>query len=152
MNTRLFIALASGLVLCACSQQPGDNKAAAEAKSAPASPSDAAESSPAGPDPELPRELALTADMLRKQLPLRHQTPQGMVSVSGIEARGTEMIHTVDVPSDLDEGTFEQFKAQLPARLCEDSQVRQLVLRGGSQTYVMRDKDGEQFTATVDRC
>jgi hypothetical protein len=75
-----------------------------------------------------------------------------MVSVSAIEARGTEMIHTVDVPADLDAGTFEQFKAQLPAHLCQDTQLRQLLLRGGSQTYVMRDKDGEQFTATVDRC
>lgn len=150
---RLFIALASGAALCACGQQAGrDEEAGTGSKAAPAAAADTAGAAQAGPDPELPRELALTAQILRKQLPLRQQTPQGMVSVSGIEARGTEMIHTVDVPSDLDEGTFAQFKAQLPAHLCGDSQLRQMLLRGGSQTYVMRDRDGEQFTATVDRC
>jgi len=153
MDKRLFIALVFSLAISACSQERGEgNKAKAEASPAPAASADGAATRPPGPDPELPRELALTAEMLSKQLPLRHQTPQGMVSVSDIEARGTEMIHTVDVPSDLDEGSFEQFKAQLPAHICEDSQLRQLLLRGGSQTYVMRDKDGEEFTATVSRC
>lgn len=149
---RLFPLLCAAC-LYACGQS-GGNETEPRFDKAPAAAtnSEAAAPRPSGPDPELPRELALTARMLSKQLPLRHQGPQGPVTVSGVEARGTDMMLTIDVPSDLDAGTFEQFKAQLPARLCEDNQLRQLLLRGGTQTYVMRDKDGEEFRATVDRC
>jgi hypothetical protein len=152
MQKGRLIAFMSLAALAACGQRASADEEASRANAATAAETAVPAAAPSGPDPDLPRELELTAQMLSKQLPLRHRTEQGMVTVSGVEARGTEMIHIVDVPTDLNAGTFEQFKAQLPARLCEDGQLRQLLLRGGTQTYVMRDKDGEEFRATVDRC
>lgn len=149
---KAWLVLALPAAMWGCGGTKDNESAdAAETRRADAAPA-APAAAPGAPDPELPRELELTARMLSKQLPLRHRTPQGMVTVSGIEARGTEMIHTVEVPSDLNPDTFEQFKAQLPARICEDNQLRQLLLRGGRQTYLMRDRDGEEFRATVERC
>lgn len=152
MIARLFLALACTAALAGCAQQKSANDAAAADEGDAPGSAEAITQRPAGPDPDLPRELEMTARMLSKQLPLRQETPQGMVSVVAVEARGTEMIHTVEYPTDLTPGVFDQLKARLPERLCEDNQLRQLLLRGGSQTYVMRDKDGEEFRATVDRC
>lgn len=150
MPHRLILAFLPLATLAGCNQQPaGNEETPRDAKAAPAD-------APAPPSiddrAELTRELALTAQMLNRQMPLRQQGPQGMVTVTGIEANGTELLHRVQVPADLDPGSFEQFRAQLPARLCENSAVRQAIARGGIYTYVMRDRDNEEYRASVDRC
>lgn len=149
MHRRLICAFTLLVALPACGEQAVNEETSPNAKAAPAAPSEAVSRDDRA---ALAQELSLTAQMLSKQLPLRQQGPQGMVTISGIEANGTEFIHRVEVPNDLDAGSFEQFRAQLPARLCEDSTVRQAVMRGATYTYVMRDKDGETFSASVESC
>lgn len=149
MRMSAACVLGCAVLISACGQQAADTTGPAVAGNRGA----AAPSAPPTDDrAALARERAQTARMLSAQLPLRQKSAQGIVTISGIEANGTEMIHRIEVPANLDATNFEQFRAQLPARMCEDSSVRQTLLRGGSNTYVFRDKDGEEFTATIDRC
>ncbi len=101
-----------------------------------------------GLDPNLPEEIAMVVTMLRDKLPLR----QGGATIVGMEARGAEIIHTIQVPQDLDQVTFAHFQAQLPLRTCGDPAARWAVDRGGTVTYKILDKDAEEFTASVAGC
>ena len=101
-----------------------------------------------GVDPNLPEEIAMVVTMLKDKLPLR----QGSATIVGMEARGAEIIHTIQVPQDLDPVTFAHFQAQLPLRTCGDPAARWAVDRGGTVTYKILDKDAEEFTASVAGC
>ncbi|HZG47871.1 MAG TPA: hypothetical protein VEZ41_16620 [Allosphingosinicella sp.] len=101
-----------------------------------------------GVDPNLPEEIAMVVTMLKDKLPLR----QGGATIVDMEARGAEIIHTIQVPQDLDQVTFAHFQAQLPLRTCGDPAARWAVDRGGTVTYKILDKDAEEFTASVAGC
>lgn len=152
MKVRSLAAAAVLAALSGCTpREPGATAAAgdrADGDAALPATSNAAAPAPDGIDPNLPREIALVVDMLKDQLPLR----QGPATIVDMEANGAEIIHTIQVPQDLDAATFAHFQAQLPVRTCGDPSARWAVDRGGTTTYKIVDKDGETFTASVTGC
>jgi hypothetical protein len=152
MITRPVLGLLLAAAVAGCTQTNAVNEETARNEE-PASGAAGNAAQRTGPDPELPRELAMMAQMLSRTGPLAYDGPAGRLKVVKIEVRGSELIHTVEYPVDLTPGVFEQLEALLPGKMCEaDSQFRQVLMRGGRITYVMRDKDGEEFRTTVDRC
>jgi hypothetical protein len=99
-------------------------------------------------DPALAQEIAMAAQMLKGEFPLK----QGDVTVTNIQAQGGELIYSMQLPKDLNEEQFEQFRQMLPAYTCQNPQARQMLERGGTQTYRITDSEGEEFTASVSSC
>ena len=58
----------------------------------------------------------------------------------------------MELPIDLDEASFAQFKEQLPISACASPQARTLLERGGTYTYDLKDAGGEEFTASISSC
>lgn len=157
MKIRPFVALACVAALCACNSNKGNSSSSNSSTSGNATASNSAATTggnTAGgtgartPDPQLEQEIGMAVQMLKGQLPLK----QGPVTVSNIEARGTELIYTMEVPNDLNEQTFQQFKDQLPVQACANPQARMMFERGGTYTYRLKDPDGEEFTTSVSSC
>jgi hypothetical protein len=101
---------------------------------------------------KLAQEIQMVVGMLKGQLPLKQQTPEGELRVTNLEANGGEIIYTMELPNDLNEASFAQFKEQLPIRTCASPQARTLLERGGTYTYRLKDNGGEEFTASVSSC
>jgi hypothetical protein len=152
MKTRLLLAMTCMAALAACNSNKDSSNASnatttTSSNGAAAAPADNAAAGRTV-DPNLAQEMALAVNMLKPQLPLR----QGPVTITNLEANGAEIIHTMEVPQDLTEETFQRFRDQLPVQACANAQMRRLLERGGTTTYKIRDSGGEEFTASVSTC
>jgi len=167
MNIRPLAAIASIALLCACNSNQGNsssgNSAGAGAAGGGAGNATAGTTAPTGMagaggggtrpvDPQLAQELQQAVQMLKGQLPMRQQTEGGEVRITNIEARGGELVYTMEVPADLDQAKFAKFQEQLPKQACANASARQMFQRGGSYTYLLRDSGGEEFTTSVSNC
>ena len=157
MKTRLLVAATCIAALAACNSSQGNSSANASGNSgnnsASADPAGGGAAPAARPlDPKLAQEIQMVVGMLKGQLPLKQQTPQGELRVTNLEANGGEIIYTMELPNDLNEASFAQFKEQLPIRTCASPQARTLLERGGTYTYRLKDNGGEEFTASVSSC
>jgi hypothetical protein len=155
MKIRLLATIACVAALSACNSNKGNTSGnAAEGANASvatenaAAPAAAEGNSARAVDPQLEQEIARAVQLLRPQLPLRQQTAQGEVKVTNLEASGTELIYTMEVPADLNPGRMAQFQTQV----CANPQMRQMLQRGAAYTYRLRDADGEEFSTTISNC
>jgi len=160
MKIRPLAATVCVAALCACNSNQGDssantggNSANSNASAGTGTGTGTAASAPTGNsarpvDPQLAQEIAMAVQVLRPQLPLQQQTAQGEVKVTNLEARGGELIYTMEVPVDLNQGRMAQFQTQV----CGNQQMRQLMERGAVYTYRIRDSGGEEFTTTISSC
>lgn len=150
MKIRLVVAAACVAALAACNADKGGaNASNASTSGNTAAPTQTSNgNSGRTVDPTLAQEITLAVNMLKPQLPLR----QGPVTIVDLEANGTEMIHTMQVPQDFTEESFQIFRDQLPRQACTNPQMRRMVERGGTNTYRIRDSGGEEFTATINSC
>lgn len=157
MKTRLLVAATCIAALAACNS----NKDSSSANTSNGSSSmNASATAPAGTDapagrtvdPKLAQEIQMVVGMIKGQLPLRQQTPEGELKVTNLEANGGEIIYTMELPNDLNEESFAKFQEQLPIRTCQNPQARTLLERGGTYTYRLTDSGGEKFNASVSSC
>jgi len=150
MKTRLLLAITCVAALVACNSNKGNSTASNSSTSGNSAAAAPDGNSNAGRtvDPSLAQEMSLAVNMLKPQLPLK----QGPVTITDLEANGPEIIHTMEVPQDLTEETFQRFRDQLPIQACANPQMRRLLERGGTTTYKIRDSGGEEFTASVSTC
>lgn len=158
MKIRPLVIAASVAALCACNNSQTNtsaNNSSSGNSSAGLSGGTAATGSTSGGatsgrevDPALAQQLSMAVQALKSQLPMR----QGPVTVTNIEARGGELVYTMEVPTDLDQNSFQQFQTQLPVQACANAQARDLFSRGGSYTYILKDPGGEEFTTSVSSC
>lgn len=160
MKTRLLVAATCIAALAACNSDKGGASNNSAANSSSSSNNSAAAAPAAGSaaqggrtvDPKLAQEIQMVVSMLKGQLPLKQQTPDGELRVTNLEANGGEIIYTMELPNDLNEASFAQFKEQLPTRTCASPQARTLLDRGGTYTYRLKDSGGEEFTTSVSSC
>lgn len=157
MKIRPLLIVASVVALSACNSNKGANNSVAANTTAttnataPATPNAPAATGGTA-DAQLQQEIAMAVQMLRPQLPIRQQTPQGELVISNIEARGAELVYTMQLPMDMDQAMFQQFESQLPVQACQTPQARMLLERGGTYTYLLKDSGGEEFTTSVSSC
>jgi len=164
MNIRPLAAVASVALLCACNSNQGNNSGTtSSSNSAGTSTVGGTAATTTGTtgaggggtrpvDPQLAQELQQAVQMLKGQLPMRQQTEGGEVRITNIEARGGELVYTMEVPADLDQAKFAKFREELPKKACENASARQMFQRGGTYTYLLRDPGGEEFTTSVTNC
>jgi hypothetical protein len=156
MKMRFLLAATCIVALAACNSNKGNSSAANSSNTGTATSNSAATTDGAGSgnaagrtvDPALAQEIAMAVQMLKDKLPLK----QGEVTVTNIESQGGELIYSMELPKDLDEEKFEQFKQMLPTQACQNPQARQMFERGGSYTYRIKDSEGEEFTTSVSSC
>jgi len=157
MKFRMGAALVAAAALCACNNSGDKNEAGANnsaggnstgGNSASASTnSSAASSTPA--DPRIAEDVRMAAELIRPQLPMRQANG---VTLTDVEARGSELILEMRLPNDMDQARFAQLEQQLPQIACNNPQARETFRRGGTYTYRVVDSGGETFTASVNRC
>ena len=164
MKMRLLLVAASVAVLCSCGSRDRDsdrgkdrnessrNEDRNTSSSSSSSNSSGASTGSAAADPQLEREIAQAVEVIRPQLPLRQQTPNGVITINNIEARGAELIYHMEFPADLNEAGFQRMEEALPQQACANPQARALFDRGGSYTYRITDSGGEEFTTSIRGC
>jgi hypothetical protein len=156
MKTRFLLAATCIVALAACNSNKGNSSANAANNSSSGNSAAAAPASGGAAgravDPQLAQEIQMVVGMLKGQLPIKQQTPEGELRVTNLEANGGEIIYTMELPNDLNEESFGQFEEQLPIRTCASAQARTLLERGGTYTYRLKDKGGEEFTTSVSSC
>ncbi len=152
MKIRSLFVVASVAALCACNQSPANTSGPSASTNTGGALGGGGLSSgnTAGRtvDPQLAQEISLAVQMLKPQLPIR----QGPVTITNIDARGGELIYTMEVPNDMNQASFQQFQANLPVQACANAQARQLFERGGAYTYIIKDSGGEEFRTSVSSC
>lgn len=104
------------------------------------------------PDPNVPAELEAVAQHMADKLPMRQETPQGVIVFESMQARGYELITTMTVPSDGDAAQVAQdFQERLPDEACSNPVMRGIIDRGATVTYIVQ-VDEKRFTASVNVC
>ncbi len=152
MKFRIGAALAAAAALAACNNSGSKNEAGANnSSSANASATTTAPVAPAATpsDPRIVEDVRQAAEIIRPQLPMRQANG---VTLTDVEARGSELILEMRLPNDMDQARFAQLQQQLPSIACNNPQARETFRRGGTYTYRIVDSGGETFNASVNSC
>ncbi len=95
----------------------------------------------------LAAELRADVEAYRVNLPTR----EGPLTITRVDLRGVEIVYTGLVDSDVDQAAIAVFRREVARGLCT-GQTREVIRRGGSFTYDLRDLAGERFVTTVATC
>ena len=98
-------------------------------------------------DPDLADELRQEVRTFRDSLPAR----EGLLTITDVDLDGTEIIYTGNVDADFSGARIAEFRRAVSRDLCT-GQTGEVIRRGGSYTYNLRDEDGDDFETTVDSC
>lgn len=95
----------------------------------------------------LAAELRADVEAYRVNLP----TTEGPLTITRVDLRGVEVVYTGFVNADLDQAAIAVFRREVGQGLCTAT-TRDVIRRGGSFTYDLRDLAGERFVTTVATC
>ena len=96
---------------------------------------------------QLAEELRVEAETYRATLPIR----DGVLTITGVDLRGTEVVYTGVVHVDFDADAIARFRQAVSEGLCTQD-TREVIVRGGAFTYDLQDAGGERFVTTVASC
>jgi hypothetical protein len=96
---------------------------------------------------QLANELRAEVEAFRTSLPMR----EGVLSITAVALRGVEIVYTGTVHADFDANQIATFRRAVVDGLCSQD-TREVIRRGASFTYDLRDEGGERFVTTISRC
>jgi hypothetical protein len=98
-------------------------------------------------DPDLEDELRADVRQYRETLPAR----EGPLTITDVDLDGTEIIYTGRLDANFDRAAIAEFRRTMSRDLCT-GEPGQMIRRGGSFTYNLRDEDGDEVDTTVSSC
>ncbi|HET9429442.1 MAG TPA: hypothetical protein VFO69_13890 [Allosphingosinicella sp.] len=96
---------------------------------------------------QLAQQLTQETRDYRAGLPLR----DGVLTITEVQLRGLEIVYTGIVDGDWGAENIGLFRDAVTNGLCAGD-TSQVIRRGGSFTYDLRDVSGERFVTTVAHC
>jgi len=144
MKKRLLVTATCLTALAACNSDKGN----ASANAAGGGNSANASATQSGGQTDVETLVAQQAARVQPRLPLQ----QGPITITAVEAKGTELITSMTLPMDLTEATAQAFRTQVPTQQCAVPEVRDLIRRGARYSYRLTDSGGEVFNIEATSC
>lgn len=157
MKARFLLALASAAALAACNSDRGSegddsradsNRTENSSITANVSANAAATAAPP-PGGDIEQQIAEAARRGQAQVPI---SMGNGVTITAVEARGAELVTTMELALDLNQAAADQIGSQLAAQQCGDPAQSAIIRRGGRLTFRMKDSGGEEFMIRSTTC